>query len=528
MRGNTGVRFWRARGNLTGDVNTTDTESAGSGKLRITRVGSVIKGYYDEGAGWEWDDSGSGYTFSETYTSDVVVEMFQRNTSNGINTNIDNFVVNSADEVICANSSSSESSSSSSSSSSLSSSSSSTSSSSSESCYVSPYSDDFTGTNGDPPNVHLWKTTGVAPPEINNNELRISLNGSGGGAIQSLFEIKGDFDVQIDWDMVTDPGTGGGLGSEYALEVRIDSNNRLKIYYLPTNDEWTSRRFISGVSNDVDFSENIGTGDSRKLRITRVGSNWSSYRWTSGGSWAVMHSNVAIGSGDIPVNGARVYLNNYSGTPNSAVDFDNWSMTADEVVCAPSSSSSSSTSSSSSSSSSSTSSSSSSSTSSSSYSSCAIDLDDPFDGPNGTKPNPNRWDRTDDDDILEYIGNVLWFDARSIDTTSVQAQIETKYTLQGEFHIEHRFTCNTQGSGGATAFNHFPLLQIKRRSDDVVIAEISRSRGMGFLNGFRSEGLDAAQDTVTSSTSGGGLRIVRDATAGITVYGLGVVGLLPM
>ncbi|MCK5608387.1 hypothetical protein KAR91_41275, partial [Candidatus Pacearchaeota archaeon] len=98
--------------------------------------------------------------------------------------------------------SSSSSSSISSSSSSSSSTSSSSSSKSSESCFVSP-NDDFTGTNGDPPNVHRWESaaTGTGSlPEIQSNECRTDIPSSGVGSsqIKTRYLIGGNFDVEAE------------------------------------------------------------------------------------------------------------------------------------------------------------------------------------------------------------------------------------------------------------------------------------------------------------------------------------------
>ena len=92
-----------------------------------------------------------------------------------------------------------------SSSSSSTSSSSSSTSSSSESCYV-DVDDDFTGTNGDPPNVHRWRQSGADIDKQTIQSNKLNFNSSSDGELAttySRFLLSGDFDIQIDYDYTT-------------------------------------------------------------------------------------------------------------------------------------------------------------------------------------------------------------------------------------------------------------------------------------------------------------------------------------
>ena len=243
------------------------------------------------------------------------------------------------------------------------------------------------------------------------------------------FGINGDFDVQVDFEY-----SNLGAGSfEVSLELRVDINNRLKVLYEPHSNRWNSKRFIGGVAESQFFTEAIGPSNPRKLRIVRSGSNWTSYRYTSTGSWVALHSNQAIGSGDITF--ISIYNNSFDAPGTLDAFFDNWTInSADEVVCAGSSSSSSSMSSSSSTSSSSSSSSKSSSFSSSSFSSCAIALDDDFTGINGQNVNPNRWSPNE----LIIQNNK----ARGIcNAGETFNQCETAYKLIGDFDVQVDWEC---------------------------------------------------------------------------------------
>jgi len=69
-----------------------------TGKLRITRVGSTLKGYYWTGSQWEWNGNVSGYQFPDTGTEPVSVCITSSADFNGGCTiDWDNFKVNSGD-----------------------------------------------------------------------------------------------------------------------------------------------------------------------------------------------------------------------------------------------------------------------------------------------------------------------------------------------------------------------------------------------------------------------------------------------
>lgn len=79
-------------------VWTAISVSHDTGKLRITRSGSTIKGYYWTGSQWEWNSSTAGYTFSDvantTYTSRIRL-LFAQDINATVEMYVDNFIINS-------------------------------------------------------------------------------------------------------------------------------------------------------------------------------------------------------------------------------------------------------------------------------------------------------------------------------------------------------------------------------------------------------------------------------------------------
>jgi hypothetical protein len=70
--------------------------AADSGKLRLTRVGSIIKGFIWSGAQWEWDGNEAGITISSTGTGNMrPILKFEQENNGSMNVNMDNFIINS-------------------------------------------------------------------------------------------------------------------------------------------------------------------------------------------------------------------------------------------------------------------------------------------------------------------------------------------------------------------------------------------------------------------------------------------------
>ena len=64
-----------------------------TGKLRLTRVGATIKGYWWN-AGWEWDGNGAGYTFTTSWVGAASVLLwFKIEINSTMQSYMDNFVI---------------------------------------------------------------------------------------------------------------------------------------------------------------------------------------------------------------------------------------------------------------------------------------------------------------------------------------------------------------------------------------------------------------------------------------------------
>lgn len=129
--------------------------------------------------------------------------------------------------------------------------------------------DDFTGTNGDPPDPSLWlETDAYNKMDIQTNKLDFDSQDSSDrdAQIDSVFTIQGDFDVQIDIEEVD--GTNPSSSVQYAsLKVISDT-------------EFVQISLARGTSGKIWVREGTSTAwsyisrsiDNSKLRLMRSGS----------------------------------------------------------------------------------------------------------------------------------------------------------------------------------------------------------------------------------------------------------------
>ena len=179
----------------------------------------------------------------------------------------------------------------------------------------------FTGPDGSEPNPNYWEViNNISGSEhrIENNKLFI--NSVNSQYVRSKFKLKGDFDIQIDYEIITGPDINSWGVS---LLGYIDGNNWAQIARTRCgtgggNNQWISfYKTISGTWSNPNWVYNNGvTG---QLRIVRVGSSADVFYLDSG--WQKLSSSPAnIGTGDI-----RIRFNNgdWDADPLAENYFDN-------------------------------------------------------------------------------------------------------------------------------------------------------------------------------------------------------------
>ncbi len=159
--------------------------------------------------------------------------------------------------------------------------------------------DDFTGADASAPDTDIWGVNS-GPLTIQSNALYGSISG-GELYLRSAFNLSGDFDVQIDFDISAGPSTGDWylqfLACDSAGNVSPSSDYHFQIrkQYAGTHQYATTAYDSSGWTTP-DTANSADT--SGKFRLTRVSNVFTGYYWT-GSTWAeVGNETIADLSGD--------------------------------------------------------------------------------------------------------------------------------------------------------------------------------------------------------------------------------------
>jgi hypothetical protein len=185
------------------------------------------------------------------------------------------------------------------------------------------FDDDFTGTNGDLPDITRWEDVLLADPGvgvINNNKLRLSITS---GAAQkkigygNLYTFPGDFDVQVDWTKVVGGSTanwGGSLRVVILDGVNTDWNYTVGRLYS-SGQKIRYQRFAPTQQYD-EFLTAINSG---KFRLTRTGTSIDGYH-DIGAGWVQQYDNFPDSAGTVQI---QLILTSGESNPAATFDFDN-------------------------------------------------------------------------------------------------------------------------------------------------------------------------------------------------------------
>ncbi len=292
VRGYYGTQRYYVWENNSGWQANTSTSDV-TGKLRVTRVGTTWTCYKWNGSSWDTLHSWDPGTAAPITT--VYLTMRHGNTNPGCEVNWDNFQFNN-----------------------------------SMYDFDNDVNDDFTGTNGDPPDVLKW--TEVDPDDaMNIQSNKLSFDGLGSGnkisSAWSKHQLSGDFDVQVDWtiDTWTRPNTSDSYlgwlelryGSTYVYLARQGSSadNRVRLFGTGgTNEVWS------------------WTGTSGKMRFVQSGSTLTAYVWT-GSQWEWNGNTAGIACSEDFSGGAGIRLYAEQETGHTiAGTFDNFQVNSADSV----------------------------------------------------------------------------------------------------------------------------------------------------------------------------------------------------
>jgi len=144
-------------------------------------------------------------------------------------------------------------------------------------------SDDFTGTNGNPPDADRWQIM-QGSPEIQSNNLYLNILAASETTheMRSRYVLSGNLSIEMPFDL-----TGLTNNGDWYLQLSVLDPERMnggKIYvrhgrYIHT------LKVTDGVETETD---NMFMGDAWNaggIKIVRSGSNWNTYRKDAGSWW---------------------------------------------------------------------------------------------------------------------------------------------------------------------------------------------------------------------------------------------------
>ena len=185
--------------------------------------------------------------------------------------------------------------------------------------------DDFTGTDGDPPDVRLWTHSTAFEFEIIGNKLNFSTSAEIQTArTKSKYTFPADFEIQVDFDLTNMPDSDVSLLGLYVANVDSADDDALVVDVRYQG----GHKYFGGVQTGGSW---LGTTIARsetsgKLKIVRSGSTFTGSYW-NGSSW------VQIDSRTCSTDTLRVYLTGVT-TANLTVslNFDNFTVNSGIIV----------------------------------------------------------------------------------------------------------------------------------------------------------------------------------------------------
>ena len=152
----------------------------------------------------------------------------------------------------------------------------------------------FTGDDGDPPDPSFW--TDINQASIENNMLKVTNSGTTGNVTTSGI-YEGDFDVQVDFDLISTPSGAGWRASLNADSTdEINSVRIGRLYYTSYHDHvfQADRETTSGYSTIGSHASDAISGG---FRLKRENETTKMYYYN--GSWVHLASTDNLGANPV-------------------------------------------------------------------------------------------------------------------------------------------------------------------------------------------------------------------------------------
>jgi hypothetical protein len=173
-----------------------------------------------------------------------------------------------------------------------------------------PYDDSFTGADSSAINAERWIVDGS--PDIQGNTAELTY----GERITNVYYLTGDFDIQVDFAMQSEPATDAW---NYMLHCYIDATHRIGVGPEYESSRKFTCRYAAGGSYT---SANVArTNTYGKLRLVRSGSNITAYYADGTGEFTALGTTHVVGSNSVQ---PFIFSTRWTGTPTPTCRFDNF------------------------------------------------------------------------------------------------------------------------------------------------------------------------------------------------------------
>jgi hypothetical protein len=259
-------------------------------------------------------------------------------------------------------------------------------------------SDDFTGSDGDPPNPILWtEDGGTSYFKIDSNSLYAS--GSDMNKIlRSTFRVTGNFEIEIDWEALQAPSSDEWRIGFWVTQEGSDGNT----------DYFSLFRTYNGINRIISNYKDGGIWGSISHYLTEVTSGKFKFVRTGGHIYAYQD---ALGSylniknydfGEAPP--VQIIIEAVSLTPNYPTienTWDNFVVNSADGIYLPD------------------------------------EIKDDFTGNDGDAPDVMKWTETDPDNVMSIQSNKLHFDGEGSGNNI--SMMLSKFELSGNFDVQVDF-----------------------------------------------------------------------------------------
>lgn len=196
-------------------------------------------------------------------------------------------------------------------------------------------SDEFTGNDEDAPDSNLWEVTNnsvAGTAQINSNKLRITIPNTANDEnimITSKFKLSDDFDVQVDYNEVSNDLPSSSVS--YLHMLRYVNSSRLKYGFISVGIGSASERTYAA-SNTLSSTNITTTYSSGKYRLTRASGVIKAYYWT-GSQWEWDGSTNGIVLENSITDDVYIdILSTADFSSGATTDFDNFQINSGTIV----------------------------------------------------------------------------------------------------------------------------------------------------------------------------------------------------